>query len=278
MLFIVLVGSPAFVVQASELPDDATARETAAHAVLEKHCARCHQEGRLKEGVTKPKSGLGYVLGLRRVWSGPNFVDKADVKNSAILNAIGREGRYAYPEMPDGCGNDASCFPTDEEYVALESWLMAAAERKNEEKVRHTVSLAEEFKLALMDLNSLPVHRQFDVRYISLRVEHNDTGLSATGVAEHKATLIKTLNMLSKNPAVFTFSAVDTAEILVRIQLPELGWDADTWRLLEGLYPYGVSSGVDTALQNLQHQTHSAVPIIRADWPCGHRYCVAPLL
>ena len=49
------------------LPSDATEIEKAAYAVLDKHCARCHQDGALEDGLTSAKSGFGHVLDLRRL-------------------------------------------------------------------------------------------------------------------------------------------------------------------------------------------------------------------
>ena len=168
--------------------------------------------------------------------------------------------------MPYDCGNDKACFPTAEEYEALENWLLKAAMQENLEPSRDTITMETEIELALSDLNSLPTHRHSDIRYLSLRVQHNDTKLNSKSLDEHKAALLKTLNVLSTNAAIFKHIKVDPYQILVRVQLPELGWSSKTWQLLEEVYPYGVSSQVDTALANLQRQTHTGVPIIRADW------------
>ena len=254
-LFLAAMASPAF----AELPVDATEREIAAHAVLEKHCARCHQDGMLGEGLTRAKGGIGAILDLRQVVADPKLVDMDDPASSKLVDVI---GPWAYPSMPDDCAlaeDTEACFPTEAEIAVLTDWLSNI-----EEEARETVTLAQAAGMAAEDLRAVPAQRQSDVRYISFRVQHNDPRLSAEELAAHRRGTIKMLNALSTAPTLFLDDP--EAPVVLRVRLADLGWEPHDWRALERIYPYGFADPTDTDLSELQRLTGAAVPIIRADW------------
>lgn len=245
---------------AFELPGDATPEETAAYEVLNKYCARCHQEGALKEGLPKPKSGFGHVLDLRRLANDPKFVKQGDAMNSPLHYVIGSLG---FPPMPDDC-TKPECFPSDAELETLALWIDSLGEEQAE--AREFVSYEMLHQAALADLQTLPSNRLDRVRYLSLRNLNNDMTINDENYQGYLGATIKLLNALSFNPTIFRHQQVDDNNVLIRIFLPDLDWDYDTWSLLEGLYPYGVTSDTDLALKQLQTLTGTALPIIRADW------------
>lgn len=269
-----------FTAEAADLPADATVEETAAYGVLEKHCGRCHQDGRLAEdrtGKTRPKpaAGFGDVLELRSLVQNQNRVDLQEVNKSKIVSVIGTQDQHiAGYDMPYDCGSDVSCYPTSADVESLKVWIASMAPKK--EKQRELISLEAEIEGALAHLRQIPKHRQPTMRYISLRPQHNDNSLTKEAVQEHRAGTIKTLNALSSSPAIFTFDQADPQSILIPVMLPNVGWSAEIWERLESLYPYGIKSETDTNLQTLQQLTHTRIPIIRADWLAATA-TVAPL-
>ncbi|MDA7426728.1 DUF4384 domain-containing protein [Thalassococcus lentus] len=255
-------AAPAYANDAMPLPDDATEMETAAYAVLDKHCARCHQDGALKEGMTKAKSGFGHVLDIRRLAQDPKFVlqGKAD---SSKLHAVMLPS--AAPPMPDDCSYDnLDCFPTKAEIDTIEQWIVSLAETAP--PAREFVPMEELFALAHADLQAQPTNRQDRIRYLSMREVHNDPDVSAENVEGYRQATVKLMNALSWNPTPYKFEPVDEHGVLFRVFLPDLDWDHDTWSHLEKLYPYGMSSNTDKHLSQLQYLSGATIPVIRADW------------
>ncbi|MCC1492222.1 DUF4384 domain-containing protein [Cognatishimia sp. F0-27] len=245
-----------------DLPMDATAEEQAAFAVLDKHCARCHQEGALKEGLTKPKSGFGHVLDIRRLAQDPKFVLHGKPDASKLHQVMLPS---AAPPMPDDCSYDnLDCFPTQAEIETVQMWITSLADQAP--PAREIVTMAEMFEAAHQDLQKQPTNRQDRIRYLSLRPVHNDTDVSAENLEGYRQATIKLINAMSWNPTPFKFEPVDEHQTLIRIFLPDIDWDAANWHRLEELYPYGVTSSVDAHLQQLQHLSGSQIPVIRADW------------
>ena len=242
------------------LPMDATDAEKAAYAVLDKHCARCHQDGALKEGLTKAKSGFGHVLDIRRLAQDTKFVVQGKPYESQLYKVI---GEYSFPAMPDDC-TESSCFPTDSEMAAVVSWIETLTEAAP--PPREVITLAELHQTVLEDLQAQPSGRQDRIRYFSLRSVHNNPEVSLENLEGYKAATVKLMNALSWNPMPYKLEPIDEHGVVFRVFLPELDWDTSTWSLLESHYPYGVASDTDSSLKQLKHLTGTEVPIIRADW------------
>ncbi len=253
-------AAPGHTNPAMPLPDNATPQEAAAYAVLDKHCARCHQDGALKEGLTKSKSGFGHVLDMRRLAQDTKFVVQGKPIGSKLYDVI---GEYSFPAMPDDC-TESACFPTDAEMAAVSDWiegLLNAAPPP-----RPFIPLEEMFQLAHADLQAQPTNRRDRIRYLTLRPLHNDTDVSPENLDGYRAATVKLLNALSWNPLPFRFEQVDEHSTLIRIFLPDLDWDHATWALLEEQYPYAMESATDPHLSQLQTLAGTRVPVMRADW------------
>ncbi len=256
------VAAPALADDAMPLPADATDMEKAAYEVLDKHCARCHQEGALKEGLTKPKSGFGHVLDIRRLAQDPKFVLQGKPDASKLHQVMLPS---AAPPMPDDCTYDnLECFPTNADLEVIQIWIDELDDEAPPE--RPIITLEEMYAAAYADLQSQPSNRQDRIRYLSLRTVHNDTDVSAENYEGYRQATIKLINALSWNPTPFKWEKVDEHGTLIRVFLPEIDWEPKTWHRLEALYPYGMTSKTDTQLGQLQHLSGTKVPVIRADW------------
>ena len=256
---------------AYDLPVDATAEEAAAYRVFAVHCARCHQEGQLKTGLSKAKSGLGFVLELDALAESPRLVKPGKPEESLIFTMLGANG--VPTPMPDD-GKSAG-YPTDQEIEQVGQWIRSLAAGR---VARSFVSLADQHVLARDDLSGQQTDRWDRIRYLSLRIPHNDVDVSAAKLHGFRTATLKLLNALSWNAAPFRYRQVrgDDEQILIRIFLPELEWTADTWELLEEHYPHGFTGTTDGALRQLREMTGTAVPIVRADWFAAHA-SVSPL-
>lgn len=241
------------------LPADATAEESAAYAVLDKYCAECHQEGRLEDGLTTPKSGFGHVLDMRRLANDPKFVVAGDSAKSKLYNVIAGGA----PAMPDNCW-DPSCTPSAEELAALDTWIVKLGETAPEP--REFIPLSDLFAMAHADLQQQPTNRRDRIRYFSMRELWNDSEVTDANYEAYLAATVKLMNALSFNPNVYKYEKVDEHGVLLRVFLPDLDWSHDRWSLLEAEYPYAMESDTDPYLGPLQHLSGTRVPVIRADW------------
>ncbi|CUH75272.1 DUF4384 domain-containing protein [Tropicibacter naphthalenivorans] len=255
-----LTALPAFANDAMPLPAGASDLDKAAYDVLDKHCARCHQDGALKDGMTQPKSGFGHVLDLKRLAQDTKFVIHGKPIGSKLYDVI---GEYSFPAMPDDC-TDSACFPTDAEMKIVADWITELGNQAPPE--RTFVSLEELHKLAHDDLQQQPTNRRDRIRYLSMRSIWNNKDVSEENYEGYKNATVKLVNALSWNPTPYKFEKVDPHGVLLRVYLPEINWDADKWHLLEMQYPYAMQSDTDPYLSPLQHMSGTQVPIIRADW------------
>ncbi|WP_425100337.1 DUF4384 domain-containing protein [Tropicibacter sp. S64] len=255
-----LLAAPALANDAMPLPGDATPQETAVYATLEKHCARCHQDGALKEGLDKAKSGFGHVLDLRRLAHDTKFVIQGQPVGSKLYDVI---GEYSFPSMPDDC-TASDCYPTDAEMKAVSDWITELANAAP--PARDFVPLRDLYAAAQADLAAQPTNRRGQIRYLSLRPLHNDTDVTEENLAGYTAATVKLVNALSWNPIPYKMEPVGPHGVLMRIYLPEIAWSTDTWELLASKYPYAMTSQTDPNLSILQQTAGTQVPIIRADW------------
>ncbi|MCT4557849.1 MAG: DUF4384 domain-containing protein [Pelagimonas sp.] len=254
-----LVG-PAWASDVMPLPQGATDQDKAVYAVLDKHCARCHQEGLLKEGMTSSKSGFGHVLDLARLAQDTKYVIQGDAMKSQLYDVI---GQYSFPAMPDDC-LEPSCFPTDAEMAVVADWITALADQAP--PAREFVSLTELHRMAHDDLQAQPTNRRDRIRYLSLHTIWNDQTVSAENYEGYRQATIKLINALSWNPVPFKFEKVDDHGVLIRVFMPDVNWTHAKWNLLEARYPYAMTSDTDPYLRPLMQLTGTRVPILRADW------------
>jgi len=256
---VTIMAAPVFAQTAMPMPSNASTEEVAAYAVFEKYCARCHQDGALKPGLEKAKSGFGHVLDIRRLAQDTKFVVQGDVLGSKLHNVM---GEYSFPSMPDDCSN-STCYPTQSEMDAVATWIELLGQTEPE---RPFVSLADLYAAAQDDLRAQPTNRRDRIRYFSLRAMHNDADVSQENLDGYRSATVKLINALSWNPRPFRAEPVDANGVLIRVFLPDLDWTHDTWGLLESAYPYGMTSATDPNLSQLQYMAGTQVPVIRADW------------
>lgn len=257
--------APAQANDAMPLPADATDLETQVYGIFEQHCARCHQDGALEDGLANAKSGFGHVLDIRRLANDPKFVVPGQPVGSKLYDAF---GQFGIPRMPDDCGEDYTCYPSFEDSEVLKNWIVALGEAAPEP--RPVISLAKLHADAFADLQAQPTNRRDRIRYISLREIHNDPAVTDANFDAYRMATLKLLNALSWNPLPFRAEPVDEAGVLIRVFLPDLDWDHTTWHLLEAEYTYGMTSETDRYLTPLQNMAGTKIPIIRADWFAAH--------
>ena len=138
--------------------------EAKAQAVLDKHCARCHQVGKLGKR-DKPAKGFGDVLQLDSLLANPKRVLPGNPDGSPMFQTIAnkqmpydlyQEGDYEKPSVGE------------EDLMALRDWITKAGEGDNQ-CAPVELSYKDLVDVMYRDLGDLPEHRRANTRYLSLR-------------------------------------------------------------------------------------------------------------
>src|SRR5688572_14792468 len=122
-LLAALVLLPAHPLSAQTSPPDPIAKS--AFDVLDRHCARCHQEGRLIDRE-KPAKNFGNILKLDEIAANPHYVLPGNALGSKLFRQI------ADREMPYDVMYEADArYPhvTADDLQALERWIVSLGTR-----------------------------------------------------------------------------------------------------------------------------------------------------
>src|SRR5919199_5205871 len=145
------------------VPTDPAAK--AAFDMLEKHCARCHQAGRLVKRA-KPAKDFGNVLMLDELARTPHFVVPGNPDGSLLFSQIAK-GLMPYDLYQNY--DDSVPTPTADEIQALRGWIeslgaQAVASCGSQKFIDNKDMVA----LMAADLERMPDHRARGTRYITL--------------------------------------------------------------------------------------------------------------
>ncbi len=234
----------------------------AAFDMLEKHCARCHQDGRLTERL-KPARNFGNVLKLDELALNPNFVKPGNPDASLLFNVIA-EQKMPYDVFMDFV-DPTPPAPSQAELQALRTWIEALGRNAVAScDTRKFVTNKDTVALVAADLQTLPERRQPGTRYLDFATLYN----ACVGDADldgYRQGAVKLLNSLSQRSDVVRLEPANLQKTLLRFNLEDLGWSAGDWNTVLGLYPYG--SRPDAPLFGFVGQaTGTPMPYLRADW------------
>ena len=235
----------------------------AAYASLDKHCARCHQDGKLEDRV-KPASGFGNVLHLQAMAKDPSLVIPGNPDNSELVKQI-LSGNMPY-DIKDG-SNYLAPTPTKEEIAAVRDWIVSLKASGDAAcKTREFLSNEHIIETIAKDLDTQPSHRIHGMRYITLANLYNACATDAE-MEVYRQAVVKLLNSLSNYSDVLTlnYSVAGPYKTLIRFNVDDLQWTAKTWEQLAAVYPYAVQPDVQK-YGYLASTLSTKVPYIRADW------------
>jgi mono/diheme cytochrome c family protein len=237
-------------------PDDAVAAKV--YGILDQHCARCHQFGKVAGGP--PASGLGNILHLDQLARDPNLVRPANPDGSRLYTSL-----LMRLAPHDGEATSAAGVRADEltsaELDAMRSWIQglpaapACADRS-------AVTASADADSAKSALEALPGGEAKSQRFITLAPAYN-TCASPDDLAVYRDAIGRTVNSLSWGLDPIALQPVNAEKTLLRLDLGSIGWDAARWDRLVAAYPF-LHTGVDAAA--LTSATGTAVPIVRGDW------------
>jgi hypothetical protein len=220
-----------------------------ARAILEKHCHRCHGQDGTIEG------GMSYVLDRERLVARGKIVPGAAEK-SPLLRRV-ESGKMPPPgEAPR---------PSADDITLLKKWIDGGApSAETPAAPRKLLSERDVQSSVLADLDGMErLDRRF-ARYVSIAPQYN-AGFAESELQSYRIALGQLLNSLSWHPRLRVPKAVDSAGVVLRIDLRDYQWDANFWDRILAEYPYGVSPETVAARASMLH-TRTRLPVIRADW------------
>jgi Domain of unknown function (DUF4384) len=244
-------------------PSDPLAK--AAFDVLNRHCARCHQEGRLIKRE-KPAKDFGNMLKLDEIAANPDRVLPGNFLASPIVKKIvNKEMPQDYWEF--GITDYGNPPPSQQDLEALKAWIEdlgrkpAVASCDTRKPIRNTDVVG--FIVADLD-RQLPGRRR-GARYLTLTNLYNSCA-SESDMNVYRLATIKLVNSLARLSSIAKLEPIDPEKTILRINIDDLGWDDADWETVLSVYPYGTrpaNSSLNTAIEN---STHTKLAYVRADW------------
>ncbi len=247
-------------------PTDPVAK--AAFDVLDKHCARCHQVGKLGKRE-KVASNFGNVLKLDEMATDSRFVLPGNPDASELIKRTADPVRADMPydvRNAELTGEDSGFpTPTSDEIAALRTWVKALGEQVAAAcKAENFLDREAIVKLIADDLNTLQDHRVKGTRYITL-THLTNTCTPEKNMKVYRQAVVKLLNSLSQNSDVIRLETIDPAKSIIRFHIDDLKWTEKDWTTVLAAYPYGVKP--DSQLFSfLQTATDTKLPYVRGDW------------
>jgi hypothetical protein len=241
-----------------KIPTDPVAK--AAFDVLEKSCARCHQEGRLT-ARERPARNFGFVLKLDDLAANPSYILPGNPYGSKLFKQI-VDKEMPYDVMYEGASEPS---PSAADIKALETWIQSLATQSASAcEGRKFVSNKDMIAMMAADLEKLSRTRVKGTRYLTLtHLKNGCTDEAAMKVYRQGA--IKLVNSLSRTSNVVRLETIDPEQTIVRINIDDLGWDARDWDNLLSVYPYNTQP--ETQLTSVfASATGTPLPYARADW------------
>jgi Domain of unknown function (DUF4384) len=240
-------------------PSDPIAKN--AFDVLDKHCARCHQEGRLIDRE-KPAKNFGNILKLNEIAASPHYVLPGNALGSKLFRQI------ADREMPYDVNYEADArYPhvSADDLQALERWIVSLGARAITAcGNRALVTPAAVASLIAADLERMPAARRANARYLTLTRLAN-TCADANAMKVYRQGAIKLVNSLSRSTNVVKVETVDGDASILRINLADIGWTAADWETVLSAYPYNVQAA-GQANAAIAAATQTQIAQVRADW------------
>jgi Domain of unknown function (DUF4384) len=240
-------------------PVDPVAR--AAFDVLEKHCARCHQEGRLVSRE-RPAKNFGNVLKLDAIAADPNLILPGNPYGSKIFREI------ADQEMPYDINYEGETrYPSvsEADLKALQDWITSLGSKPAVACSDHrTITPSDMVAFMATDLDRLPRGRRIGTRYLTLTHLANIC-TDPQAMAVYRQAAVKLLNSLSRSSDAIRLETIDPEATIIRFNLTDIGWSATEWDSVLAVYPYNIEASGPTA-GTLYATTRSALPYVRADW------------
>ena len=248
-------ASPA---EAIASPTDPVAK--AAFDVLDKHCARCHQVGKLVDRE-RPAKNFGNMLKLDEIAANPHYVLPGNPLGSKLFRQI------VDKEMPYDIYYEGSSHapPSEDDLKALEAWITSLGTKAVASCENHKFITPEDMvSFMVSDLDKQLQQRKATTRYLTLTHLANICADPAA-MKVYRQAAIKLLNSLARSSDVIKLETIDPEGTILRFNLVDLGWKASDWDNIIAIYPYNVVPD-NEFVRTLASGTATPLPYVRADW------------
>ena len=236
------------------IPSDPLAAK--AFAVFDTHCARCHQDGRLKRPA--PAAGFGNVLRLDEVAAEPTLVRPGNPDASRIYTHILRRAMPFDIHQEQAAGDE----PSAEQMQAVRAWISALPPAKGCPDRRQIT--AEDIAVQLAKAGEKASWDAGRQRFVSLAHLHNACQ-SPEMLETWRQAVTRLLNSVSWRTTPIVVEPIDAAGTLLRIDIGDLGWVAVHWeRIVQS--GHNAAGRLSVLPAPLAEVFGTKTPVVRGDW------------
>ncbi len=240
---------PALALSWSMKPQASALAKSASRVFMER-CFRCH-------GANGQTLADGVFVNSRTLLVKSRKLIPGDV-NSAILKAV-ESGAMPPPQKP------GDRLPAGE-LTTLREWVAKGApdwqEKESAPLKRKFLAESDLVTAIAQDLESAPERDRKYLRYYSIAHLYN-ADIPEEELQGYRVGLSKLLNSLSWARKIHVPVAIDSAKVLLRIDLRDYDWSAEVWGSIVSYYPYGYKTAKSEAITRL---SGAVAPYVRADW------------
>lgn len=239
-------------------PTDPVAK--AAFDVLDAHCARCHQTGKLVDRE-RPAKNFGNVLKLDEIAANPHYVLPGNPLGSKLFRQI------VDKEMPYDIYYEGSSHkpPSESDLKALETWVSTLGTKAVASCETHKFITPDDMVTFMVaDLEKQRQQRRATTRYLTLT--HLTNICADPGAMKvYQQGAVKFLNSLSRSSDVVKLETIDPEGSILRFNLLDLGWKPADWDNVIAAYPYNAVPDTEFS-RTLASSAATPLPYVRADW------------
>lgn len=225
-----------------------------AYKVLDQHCARCHQSGRL---TRRPAEGnLGNILDLDALARRADLVRPGYPDASLLFTVM--QTRHMPNDVTKDAGGNAE--PSVEDVAAVRTWIAGLPAAPH---CVWGVTEAENVNaLIRADQQGADPETARFRRYVQL----SHLGTSCGGQSRldvYRQAVIKLLNSVSRASEPLRLDNVDVRGSFVAFDIRHLGWSPDEWEMLVKQRPDATRINLGS---DVLESSGSQQPLVRADW------------
>ena len=230
-----------------------------AFKALYKHCARCHQQGRLER--TKPAKNFGNILKLKEIARDPHLILPGNPDASRLFSRIVKQ-EMPYDVYTEFSGGNE---PSKKDVQAIYDWIESLDAKTIASCTnRKPVDTEQVVSSISAHLKKQAPSRRKGMRYLTLTNFYNACAKDAElRRMRNGATIL--LNSLSRAQTTTRTSTIGKGGSIVAFNLKDLGWSPKDWHTLASAYPYGIRPKSRT-FDDIKGKTKTSLPYLRADW------------
>jgi hypothetical protein len=151
----------------------------------------------------------------------------------------------------------------------LKEWIKAGApiDAPHARAARPFIAESQILDAIIRDLQSTRTSDRFYIRYYAMVNLWNSADIEQTEFDVYRGALSKLVNHLSWEREIVPPKPLGPENTVLRIDLRDYGWTAETWKEIVESYPYGLETqNLAVPLDRIQELSGVRVPYVRLDW------------